>query len=450
MARVNRRAVRWLRGELPDLVASGTVTPEAADAIRRHYDSRESSQANFGFVLLAIVGSVLIGAGVILLIAHNWDELSRPLRSTIALAPLIGAEVLGVFVLLRRDESPSWRESVAICIVATLGTAISLISQTYQIQGSFADFMCLWMLLSLPIVYLFRTTVGAVAYVIGTVTWLFAKAGWRFNDPAELCFWLLLLAIVPYYILLLRRDRASAAPTFLSILLVAATAIGLGCTAELTRANLGGVAYAGLFTSIYLCGMRFFPRGEGQRLHPLSLVGGLGIGVTAIVLSFEWMWHLPIASMWSMHGAPQAIGIAVELFFPAVAVALLAWIYGKRQKTAFSIAAAIMPLVAGLALLIANLAPPETRGDDSAYSMAAAIIFNVYALALGIELIARGVRANSVARANFGLLIIAALAMCRFFDSDLGFVTRGLGFIIVGVGFLVANVIFFKKRKGAA
>ena len=44
------------------------------------------------------------------------------------------------------------------------------------------------------------------------------------------------------------------------------------------------------------------------------------------------------------------------------------------------------------------------------------------------------------------LLVIAALAIARFFDSDLGFVTRGLGFIVVGAGFLVANVIFFKKR----
>jgi hypothetical protein len=51
-----------------------------------------------------------------------------------------------------------------------------------------------------------------------------------------------------------------------------------------------------------------------------------------------------------------------------------------------------------------------------------------------------------MARANFGLLVIVALALARFFDSDLSFVSRGLGFIAVGIGFLVANVILFKKR----
>jgi len=46
-------------------------------------------------------------------------------------------------------------------------------------------------------------------------------------------------------------------------------------------------------------------------------------------------------------------------------------------------------------------------------------------------------------------LLIAALAICRFFDSDLSFVTRGIGFIIVGLGFLVANVLLFKRRTAS-
>jgi len=44
------------------------------------------------------------------------------------------------------------------------------------------------------------------------------------------------------------------------------------------------------------------------------------------------------------------------------------------------------------------------------------------------------------------LILIAALAISRFFDSELSFVTRGLGFILVGAGFLVANILLFKKR----
>lgn len=442
---VNRRAISWLLGQLPELVASGVISSENARAIERHYQSAES-RSNFGFVLLAIVGSALVGAGIILLIAHNWDELSRAARSIIAFLPLVIAQALGIFVLIRRNESRAWRESTAIFDVAAVATAISLISQTYQIQGSFADFMCVWLLLSIPIVYLFRTTVGAVAYVIGSVVWLFAKVDWRFSEPHQLFYWLFLLAIVPYCFALSRRDRSSGESTWLSIFLVGAAAIGLGFTAEATRANLGGVAFAGLCAGVYLYGLQLFQGSEEKRLHPLAFLGGLGIGITAITLSFEEMWHMTSESSWALHGPARATGIAIELFFPVVAIGLLVWSFLGRQRIAFSLIAGVMPVVAGLGWMVANLDPAATRANDTPYSLAAAVIFDAYALFLGIELIARGVRANSLVRANFGLLVIAALAISRFFDSDLGFVTRGLGFIIIGVGFLVANVILFKKR----
>ena len=52
-------------------------------------------------------------------------------------------------------------------------------------------------------------------------------------------------------------------------------------------------------------------------------------------------------------------------------------------------------------------------------------------------------------RVNFGLAIIAALAIARFFDSDLSFVVRAIGFIVIGLGFLATNFILFKKRRPA-
>ena len=39
---------------------------------------------------------------------------------------------------------------------------------------------------------------------------------------------------------------------------------GMGFTAEFTKSDLGGIAFAGLVTLIYLCGMKFFPR-TGER-----------------------------------------------------------------------------------------------------------------------------------------------------------------------------------------
>ena len=57
-----------------------------------------------------------------------------------------------------------------------------------------------------------------------------------------------------------------------------------------TAPLLGAIAFAGFFTCVYLCGIKFFPREDG-RLSLLALVGGFGVGVTTVVLSFEGIWH---------------------------------------------------------------------------------------------------------------------------------------------------------------
>ena len=92
----NHRAIRWLRAQLPELVAGGVISPENAAAIDRHYAAAEARSPNFGFVILAGIGSALVGAGVILLIAHIWDEMSRPVRCLLAFLPLVSALALVV------------------------------------------------------------------------------------------------------------------------------------------------------------------------------------------------------------------------------------------------------------------------------------------------------------------------------------------------------------------
>lgn len=438
----NRRAVRWLRGQLPELVAAGAISSENAQAIERHYESVKA-RANFGFVLLATVGAALVGAGIILLIAHNWDELSRATRTGIAFLPLLIAQALVVFVLLRRNESKPWREAVAIFDVAAVATAISLISQTYQIQGSFAEFMRVWLLLSIPIVYLLRTTLGAVVYVIGTIVWLFSRWGFFSSQANPMLFWVLLLLVVPYFWIRFRNDRDSSETATLAIALTVAAVFGLGSTADFVKADLGGIAFAGLFAAIYLCGIKFFLRTD-ERLHIIALLGGIGVGITAIVLSFELSWHMGRDLPWGQRTAAGNVGLALELLFPVVAVCM-AGLDIFRRSWRFSLTAAALPVVAAIAWGIANVCEVSTREC----SFAAAAVINCYALVLGIDILARGIQTNSIARANFGLLLIAALAISRFFDSDLSFVTRGVGFIVVGAGFLIANILLFKKRATA-
>lgn len=209
MRSADRSGIRWLLAELPELTASGVISAEAAEALREYYAAQKPDEPRrLGFILSAILGSLLVGAGIILLVAHNWDFLSRPVRCAIAFAPLILTQALGLFVLLRRNGSAAWRESAAILNVAAIGTAIALVSQTYQIQGDFASFILVWMLLALPVVYAFNTGLGLAAYFVGVTVWvLSSKSGPILSIwPNDLWGWPLLALALPAFIMLLRRN----------------------------------------------------------------------------------------------------------------------------------------------------------------------------------------------------------------------------------------------------
>ena len=77
----------------------------------------------------------------------------------------------------------------------------------------------------------------------------------------------------------------------------------------------------------------------------------------------------------------------------------------------------------------------------------AIVIVNLLVFVLGIFTIRRGVNKNHLGILNYGLFIITALVICRFFDTDISFIIRGVLFILVGIGFFTTNYLMLKKRR---
>ncbi|HEX8897106.1 MAG TPA: DUF2157 domain-containing protein, partial [Chthoniobacterales bacterium] len=294
MRSADRSGIRWLLAELPELRASGVLTEETAEALRRHYSSQLSEPPRrLGFILSAILGSLLVGAGIVLLVAHNWDFLSRPVRCAIAFTPLVLSQALAIFVLLRRNGSAAWRETAAILNVASIGTTIALVSQTYQIQGDYARFILVWMLLALPIVYLFRTSVGLSAWFVGATVWVWLpKAGDFFGArPNDLWVWSLLVLGVPAFVTLLRRDRNGHGTLLATIALAIAAAFSLGQTDEIGAQSFWRCSFAAYWTVLYLVGAAWFKDWRPTRPHPFVALGWIGTLSLALFLSFQESWR---------------------------------------------------------------------------------------------------------------------------------------------------------------
>src|SRR3954452_14824261 len=444
MPSADRSGIRWLLAELPELVTSGVLSQETADALRRHYSSEVSEPPRrFGFVLSAILGSLLVGAGIILLVAHNWDFLSRPVRCGIAFTPLVLSQDLAVFVLLRRSGSAAWRETASILNVAAIATAIALVSQTYQIQGDFARFILVWMILALPIVYLFQTSVGLSAWFVGVAVWACSSkhSGFFGVYPNDLWAWPLLFLGLPAFVIQLRQSRNGYGTLLAATALAIACAFSLGQTDEIGAQSFWRCSFAAYWSVIYLVGVVSFHDWRPTRFHPFVAIGWIGILSLGVFLSFQDQWRnrqWQNAVDFVPRHYPDLLAFGIQ--FGWIAAALLLAGYGLWKKRESNLApAAFTPIV-----LIAWLIAKQT-GDG----LVPFLCLNFFLLALGVYTLLRGIRSGRVVEANLGMVVIAILATARFFDTDLEFVVRGIAFIAIGIGFLVTNLVVFKRKARA-
>lgn len=258
----------WLHGELPGWVKDGTLTEEAAQRLRWRFplaadaaaiQQRQARSTHWAMVLFGILGAVLIGGGIILLLAHNWDQLSRPARVAVAFAPLALSQALAFWMLWTDRSTTVWRETVGTFLALMVGACIALISQTYNLGGDFAEFMLVWTLLSLPVAYLLRATLPAIWFCIATVIWGFSME-WD-EHASALWFWPLLALVLPLWRIVGRQNRYHPRPVLLAWAIAGAGCFGVVfSTARGWHGHHWMLAYAGWYAFLYLVGGAGSPR----------------------------------------------------------------------------------------------------------------------------------------------------------------------------------------------
>ena len=424
-----------LINELDELTNALVITPETADRIRAYYREKESKPGGRVVIVFGILGSLLVGMGIILIIAHNWDDLGKAVKLGIAFLPLVLGQAMCGYLLLKRSESTAWREGSATFLLFAIATSISIVSQVYNIHGNLARFLLVWMLLSAPLIYAMRSSMVSMLFLIG-ITWYACEVSYfHYLNEIAWAFWPLLAVVVPWYVGLIRTSPNSNFTYFHHWLVTASLTIVLGMFADQAD-ELIMLAYLCLFGIFILIG-QFRPFAEGRTITNAYLVSGsLGSVILMLTLSFEWYWQ-EIERLGISNWIPS-----IEMLGLLVLAAIAGWLLYRLTlvKKPVEIHVTSYVFLAALVLYVIGSQQPET----------AQVLTNVIVLAMGVFTIRRGGLANRLGILNYGLLIISALIVCRFFDTDLSFVVRGILFVLVGVGFFAANYWMVQRRKKQA
>lgn len=416
-----------LETQLTELLEADIITSDIAQKITAFYHTKEEVKPNRLFAIFGVLGALLSGLGIILIIAHNWDDMSRSIRTILAFFPLVVGQIACAYSLIKKKSS-AWVESSATFLILSVGATISLVSQIYNIPGNLSDFLLVWIAITAPLMYVLRSNVAVIIHLV-LATWYACYLGYSYNGHTPWWYLGLFAWVIPFYVNLLKKQPESNIAGVLNWLVPLSLVIALGTFTG--GDTLVFMMYLGFFGLLYNLGQIPFFKKQKLRRNGYTIIGSLGTIFLLTILTFEWFWKDAVIESY------HTIDVLMTLVLFLSGTTVLAYLHFKKQIKSFNLFQYAF-LIIGILYLTTSLG--YVHGI---------ILTNILVAALGLFAIRIGINKNSYGILNYGLLIITALIVCRFFDTNLDFVFRGILFIAVGAGFFFANYLLLKKQRSA-
>ncbi|PTX58725.1 putative membrane protein [Kordia periserrulae] len=412
---------------LPELVENNIITEETAQKIIAYYDKpKEVSNSNKLFIVFGILGAALVGLGIILIMAHNWDELPKFVKLIAAFFPMIlGQVALGYSIA--KNKSMLWKETATVFLYFSVGACIALVSQVYHISGNLESFILAWTVLCTPLLYVTKSKSAIFLHLIFS-TYYALITGYGYNvQTTPLLYFVLISACIPRYISSM-KEKESAIANALHWLLPASLLLSLPVCYDRSP-QIAYLLYMFLF-GIYI-NIGQFPYFKNKSLlqNGYLCLGTIGTIILLLLTSFHDAWKYDFR-----YGVVDTVEVisVITLFLGACFVFYINTKFQKLQQLSMF---QLIFLVFGIIFLIGLV--------DTA---TATILINILLFAIGIVLIKKGADHIQFSTLNYGMVIITALIICRFYDTEISFAIRGLIFLSIGVGFFITNYIMYKKQ----
>lgn len=417
-----------IQNDLQELVSKGLISNDQAVNIQGYYQSNKKSPTITLTIIFASIGAILIGLALILILAHNWDEMHRFTKIGLAFLPLIISQLLTGFTILRRSDEQIWKETSAIFLFFSIGISIALIAQIYNIEDSGGRFFLTWTALSIPVIYILRSSVLSLLCILCIS---FFNLNYAFGNSAsynDLYYYIFLALIIPHYIYLIKSKSNENVTHIHHWVISLSIIISSASLAYLASYSLF-LLYASIFTFYYNLSKSHYFDKIPSWANAYRIFSQFGLLIILIILSFDNVWDGINSEL-----DPNKMLFSREFLMTSVYAISALFLYFTYQifKPSHLIDFFLILIPLAIIFIFMNDIYPE-------------IIINLLTFGLGILVVVRSIRQERLGSLNFGLLIISILILCRFFDTEMSYLLRGLVFAFLGIGFFVTNYFMIKK-----
>ena len=414
----------WLAKESQLWHEQGILQPGQRDQILARYPEEEAGAGRMAFVLRAF-GVLLFGAAVMLVIGHNWSDLTRGGRLATVVAGVALLQGLGFWHTFNARRTGSTLGHLAGCLM--FGAGIALVGQTYHMDAHSPDAVLAWCLGTLPFALALESALLHLATVALASVWIVMELGDHSLAPSPHLIGLrftFLLLLLPSAVTAYRNRQPVIAGAIAWALMANWFSFGGGATAACFVLPL---ALAALHPvgSAYGRGFRF--------------IGALGVTVITLVIGMLSRSRNSSLEM-------GLLGDPLLLTLTLVAAVWALWA-GKRDKDVSRTWPAAIAL-GTLALGLGHELDLKSEAADALIKAGA----NVLTLATAVWLVRTGLGEGRLRPYVYGSLVFLAWLTARYVDiaKDFGMLGTAGFFAAIGVIlFILARVWRAQKESPA-
>lgn len=234
----NRKHYGWLQKQIVTWEKGKLISTEQGTAILASYNlKRVDTDRKLDTVkILTLIGAIFVGLGIIFMVASNWQEIPKIVRTAMLLGLTLGTLYAGYYVSYERTDYPLLGKSLFLLAGLFWGGSIALITQIYNIPTSKNWFIfLLWAFPILPVAYFFK---NEYTYILSSALFLIWNITYSISNQAANYYYLILV-----FLLLLPISRLFIKWEWVNVL---SLVIAAGCAVFLKQDYFVLIASAGL------------------------------------------------------------------------------------------------------------------------------------------------------------------------------------------------------------
>jgi uncharacterized membrane protein len=159
----------WLIRETKRWVGSGIITEDQADQITGLYPAETKNRL---ISVLLLLGAILLGTGIILFFAANWQYLPEWSKIGLVIIPLI---LFHIAAQLTSENYPRLSQALTLLGCIMFGSGIWLIAQVFHISAHFPNGVLFWMLGVLPVAFILKEELPLGLSAMLLAMWVLAE-----------------------------------------------------------------------------------------------------------------------------------------------------------------------------------------------------------------------------------------------------------------------------------